>query len=180
MLSAKGLVESRPKAGTRVNERSRWNMLDPDVLAWMFEEEPGKPFIRDLFELRLVVEPAAAALAAIRRDDAQLIGMAAALDAMEAHGLATPEGRAADQQFHHLVLEATRNEPLINLSSTIAAAVGWTTVLKHRGDRFPRDSMPQHRALHDAIAAGNAEAARARMTALVEAALEDTERSLEG
>ena len=57
-LSAKGLVESRPKAGTRVSERGRWNLLDPDVLAWAFETEPGEAFIRDLFELRKIVEPA--------------------------------------------------------------------------------------------------------------------------
>ena len=60
ILAAKGLVESRPKAGTRVSARDRWNLLDPDVLAWTFEREPGETFIRDLFELRMIVEPAAA------------------------------------------------------------------------------------------------------------------------
>ena len=59
ILAAKGLVESRPKAGTRVSDRARWNLLDPDVLAWTFEGEPGEGHIRDLFELRRIVEPAA-------------------------------------------------------------------------------------------------------------------------
>ena len=55
-----GLVESRPKIGTRVLPRSRWNLLDPDVLAWAFAAEPDIMFVRDLFELRAIVEPAAA------------------------------------------------------------------------------------------------------------------------
>lgn len=60
VLTAKGLVESRPKAGTRVLPRNRWNLLDPDVLAWAFVGEPDVEFVRDLFELRAIVEPAAA------------------------------------------------------------------------------------------------------------------------
>ena len=59
VLTAKGLVESRPKAGTRVLPRNRWNLLDPDVLAWAFAGEPDIQFVRDLFELRAIVEPAA-------------------------------------------------------------------------------------------------------------------------
>ena len=63
ILAAKGLVESRPKAGTRITSRNRWNLLDPDILAWTFEGEPDTQFIVDLFELREVIEPAAAAIA---------------------------------------------------------------------------------------------------------------------
>src|ERR1041384_698122 len=37
VLAAKRLVDSRPKTGTRVLDRSDWNLLDPDVLAWQFE-----------------------------------------------------------------------------------------------------------------------------------------------
>src|SRR5439155_10663567 len=80
ILAAKGLLESRPKAGTRVTPRSRWNLLDPDILAWMFAGKPDEAFIRDLFELRGIIEPAASALAAERRSDAQLEEMRVALD----------------------------------------------------------------------------------------------------
>ena len=72
-LIAKGLLESRPKAGTHVTPRHRWNLLDPDVLAWMFTRRPDPHFVRDLFELRGIVEPAAAALAAQRRTQAVVI-----------------------------------------------------------------------------------------------------------
>ena len=178
MLAAKGLVESRPKAGTQVSPRSRWNLLDPEVLEWMFEGEPSEAFVRSLFELRLIVEPAAAALAAERRTGRELSALGHALGEMARHGLTTAEGRAADQAFHHLILEATRNEPLTTLSSSIAAAVGWTTIFKQRKRRLPRDPLPDHQLLYDAIAEGDADAARAAMAELVRRALIDTEMSL--
>ncbi|GAA3254287.1 hypothetical protein GCM10020258_11920 [Sphingomonas yabuuchiae] len=92
VLSAKGLVESRPKTGTRVLPRSRWNLLDPDVLAWAFSGEPDIHFVRSLFELRAIVEPAAARLAAERRDKTDLKDMRDALGAMRRHTLATDAG----------------------------------------------------------------------------------------
>ena len=178
ILAAKGLVESRPKTGTRVSDRARWNLLDPDVLAWTFEAEPSPAFIRDLFELRMIVEPSAAELAAQRRTGAQLARMGHALEEMARFGLATAEGRLADQHFHNVLLEAAGNEPLLSLSSTIAAAVSWTTIFKQRKRRLPRDPLPDHRALYDAIVDADPVAARAAMTDLVRLALEDTELAL--
>ena len=179
MLAAKGLVESRPKTGTRVSERRRWNLLDPDVLAWMFETEPGEDFIRALFELRMIVEPAAAELAARRRDGRDLARMGHALEEMARHGLATEAGRAADQDFHDALLAATRNAALVSLSSSITAAVGWTTIFKQRKRKLPRDPLPEHQAIYDAIAAGDAPGAHAAMTELVQLALADTTLSLD-
>src|SRR3546814_11475699 len=94
--------------------------------------------------------------------------MADALDAMATHGLATEQGRAADQRFHSLVIEAARNQLLSTLSSSIMAAVAWTTIFKQRRRALPRDPMPEHRALHPAIVSGDAEAPRADMVVLID------------
>lgn len=179
ILSAKGLVTSRPKAGTRVSTRREWSLLDPDLLAWQFEAEPTLQFLRDLFELRMMVEPPAAALAAVRRSDAQVAEMARALDAMGHHGLASEEGRQADQRFHTIMLEATGNDAVIALASTIMAAIAWTTIFKQRKRALPRDPMPDHRNLYDAIAAADAARAEATMAELVRLALADTEVSMD-
>lgn len=179
VLTAKGLVESKPKAGTRVLPRGRWNLLDPDVLAWAFAGEPDIQFIRDLFELRAIVEPAAAALAAARRDLADLQAIGHALDAMEHHTLASEAGRAADRDFHTAILRAAHNDALLVLSSSIGAAVNWTTQFKQRDRALPRNPIPDHRRVHDAIAAGDPEAARATMRVLVDLAQEDTRWSME-
>ena len=178
VLTAKGLVESRPKAGTRVLSRERWNLLDPDVLGWAFTGEPDIGFIRNLFELRAIFEPAAAELAARRRTDTDLTIMREALQAMEEHTLATEAGRSADRDFHAAILRATHNDALLVLSSSIGAAVNWTTQFKQRARALPRNPIPEHRLVFDAIAAGDGEAARAAMRNLVDLALEDTSRSM--
>jgi DNA-binding FadR family transcriptional regulator len=173
-LIAKGLVESRPKIGTRVLARARWNLLDTDVLAWAFAGEPDAALIRDLFELRAIIEPAAAALAAQRRSPGDLAKMKQALSDMSRHTLATEAGRAADRDFHETILRAAGNEALVALGSSIGAAVAWTTQLKMRGGGLPRNPLPDHKRVHKAIAAGDAEAARNFMHTLVSLALKDT------
>ncbi|MBR2270135.1 FadR/GntR family transcriptional regulator [Sphingobium sp.] len=174
VLTAKGLVESRPKAGTRVLPRNRWNLLDPEVLAWAFAGEPDIQFVRDLFELRAIVEPAAARLAAMRRDKEDLRIMKDALTAMRRHTLATEAGRAADRDFHNAILNATRNDALLTLTASIGATVNWTTQFKQRARALPRNPIPDHVRVYDAIAAGDPVAAAEAMGVLVDLALEDT------
>ncbi len=178
ILVSKGLLESRPKAGTHVTPRSRWNLLDPDVLAWMFMGKPDPDFIRDLFELRGLLEPPAASLAAERRTEAQLKQMKTALEAMRSHGLATPEGRASDQQFHHAIFEAGGNLALASLSSSVGAAVQWTTHFKQHASKSPRDPLPEHEAVFHAIAASEPAQARSAMNELLRLALEDMASAL--
>ena len=176
ILIAKGMVESRPRAGTHVAPRERWNLLDPDVLAWMFSGEPDESFIRDLFELRGVIEPAAAALAAVRHDDQHLQAMDRALAGMRDYGLTTAEGQRADQDFHTVILRATGNEALAVLASTVGAAVSWTTRFKQRTNRLPRDSLAEHEALRDAIASRDPAFASETMHELLRLALQDMAR----
>lgn len=179
ILSAKGMVESRPKTGTRVTDPQLWNLLDPDVLAWYFEAEPDPKLVDGLFELRMIVEPAAAALAAERRTPEHISTMRESLMAMQKHGVDTEEGRTADRAFHAAILEASGNMPLFSLASTIGAGVRWTTIYKARKHELPPDPMPDHWRVFDAIAAGGPQSARAAMEALVGAALRDTARALE-
>ncbi|CAN5296761.1 FadR/GntR family transcriptional regulator [soil metagenome] len=178
ILAAKGLIESRPKAGTRVTPRARWHLLDPELLAWMFSDEPDPAFVRDLFELRGIIEPAAADLAAQRRTDAQAAELADALEQMRIHGLSSPTGRAADQRFHHAILAATHNAALASLASSVGAAVSWTTTFKHRKQRLPRDPVPDHEAVLQPILAGDGAGARAAMQALLRHALADMDVAL--
>lgn len=173
VLIAKGLVESRPKAGTSVLPRNRWNLLDPDVLAWAFTRDPDQQLIESLFELREIIEPAAAALAAERRSAPELQRMKSGLALMRRHTLATEEGRQGDRQFHAALLHATKNDALIALSSGIEAAVSWTTVYKQRSRALPRDPVPFHADVYEAIAAQEPERARDAMRILVTSALED-------
>ena len=95
----------------------------------------------------------AAELAARRRTGDALAQMGHALEEMGKHGLATQEGQRADQTFHTVLLKATRNASLISLASSIEAAVRWTTIYKQRKRKLPRDPLPDHRTLVEALCA---------------------------
>jgi DNA-binding FadR family transcriptional regulator len=173
ILVAKGLVESRPKIGTRVSALDKWNLLDPDVLSWMFAREPNPHLVTSLFELRKLLEPEVARLAAQRRTQEQLRQMAVALEDMERLTLHTKEGRLADQTFHVLLIAASGNAFLAALSSSVTAAVAWSTIFKERTRRLRRDPVPDHRRVFDAIAASDPANAHKAMTRLLELALAD-------
>ncbi len=173
-LIAKGLVESKPKTGTRVLPRDRWNMLDPDVLGWAFSGTPDDRLLRSLFELRGAIEPFAARLAAERRNADDLETMDSALIDMGRFTLANQAGMEADGLFHKAILHASRNDALIALSSSITAGVEWSTRFKQRDRALLRDPVPDHRRVYDAIAIGDPDRAADSMAALVRAALDDT------
>lgn len=173
ILSAKGLIHSRPRTGTRVSEVASWHLLDPDVLEWMFSGTPRQEVIHGLFELRTVVEPAAAALAATRRKQEHLAEMRRALDEMARHTLNAPEGRAADQEFHAALLAATANPFVVSLTNGVTAAVTALTEYKMRLAKIARDPVPDHFRVFDAIAAKDAEGAREAMLRLIRLALLD-------
>jgi len=177
ILAAKGMVESRPKYGTRVSESRRWHLLDPDVISWIFSaDQPHERLLEALFELRTIIEPAATALAATRRTAAHLEGLRHALAGMSENSLSDPTGQAADREFHSLLLEASGNAFLTSFTSGVAAGVAWTTIYKQRKSPLARDPIPDHQRVYDAVANGDAAGAREAMTTLIRLALLDTKR----
>lgn len=173
ILSAKGLIHSRPRAGTRVTDISEWHLLDPDVLAWLFSGQPRPEVLHGLFELRTVVEPAAAGLAATRRRQTHLTEMRRALDEMARHTLHKSEGREADQAFHAALLAATANPFVISLTKGVTAAVDALSEYKLRISKGERNSVPDHVRVYDAIASKDAEGAREAMIRLIRLAVLD-------
>jgi len=104
--------------------------------------------------------------------------MDAALIVMSAETLATEAGRQADLDFHDALMRATGNEALASLSSSIGAAVAWTTRYKQRVKALERDPVPDHRAVYEAIAREDTADAHWCMESLVRLALRDTQRSM--
>lgn len=166
VLSAKGLVEARPKVGTRVRDARFWSQLDADVLAWRCASMPTSDFVQKLSEMREIIEPAAAASAANHRSVTQLKRMQTAFDAMEAAH--DPEAwTTADIDFHEAILAATGNELLISLFSVIETALSsYFTMSAHTAANF-KYSLPQHRAVLQAIREKDAEAAQKAMLKVI-------------
>ena len=166
VLSAKGLVEARPKVGTRVRDARFWSQLDADVLAWRCASMPTADFVQKLSEMREIIEPAAAASAASHRTVTQLKRMQTAFDAMEASH--DPESwTTADIDFHEAILAATGNELLISLFSVIETALSsYFTMSALTAVNF-KYSLPQHRAVFLAIREKDAEAAQKAMLKVI-------------
>ena len=174
ILAAKGLVEVRPKVGTRISQPEHWHLLDPDVMAWIFEVDPDDTLLASLFELRRIVEPRAAALAAERRTEEHLRAMEHALQGMSEHTLSVEAGRQADHDFHSALLRASGNAFMVSLITSIGAAVSWSTVFKLRFNPQSRDPVPDHRRVYEAVAACDPDRAQRAMEELVDLAFSDT------
>lgn len=165
VLAAKGLVEARPKTGTHVRERRYWNLMDPDVLTWRLEANRGDNFFIDVFELRRVIEPAAAGLAAARASEAEVEELEHALTDMEAAVGDRDAYIAADVRFHTVILDASHNELLAHLGGTLRAVfrASFTRTLP-----IARDTIPQHAAIAAAIREGDSPTATAAMLELID------------
>ncbi len=174
ILAAKGLVHARPKIGTQVSPRREWHLLDRDVLSWIFASEPDPALIESLFELRRIVEPDAARLAAIRRSDAQLERMKAGLEGVARHGFDSEEGRLCDEAFHSALLEASGNDFVISLTSGVATAIALTTAFKQHRLPAPHDALPVHLRVLEAIEAQDPQRAHDAMATLVDRGFADT------
>ncbi|MCB8883758.1 FadR family transcriptional regulator [Acidisoma cellulosilytica] len=121
VLSAKGMVEVRPRTGTRVRPRATWNLMDPELLSWSGPELDQR-FLTSLLQCRLLIEPGAAALAAANATAAQLAVMEDAFHRMQ-NAKTLGERVEADLDFHVAVLSASGNIFLEQWGSTISSVL---------------------------------------------------------
>ncbi len=171
VLAAKGLVDARQRRGTVVRPRSSWRLLDADLLRWQ-GGEPDAAFLENLAEVRAIVEPAGARLAASRRTDDDLDALRQALQAMADAATDAAAVVESDLAFHRALLDAAHNELLSRMEVVIEAGLRARDVMVHSGEHWP-DSVPVHRAIIDAIEAGDGAAAAAAVEALLEQASVD-------
>jgi GntR family galactonate operon transcriptional repressor len=173
-LTAKGLIVARPKVGTSVRPQSAWNMLDPEVLYWHLQTMPAGSMASDLYTLRRMLEPPAAALAATTHDDAALQSIRQAYADMCAHAGSEMELIEADLRFHIAILSATRNHFIGAFSALIHAAMVSTFSISWRGASGIRaERLQQHGDVLDAIEQRDAEEARIRMQRLLDDSIGD-------
>jgi DNA-binding FadR family transcriptional regulator len=122
-LAAKGLVVARARIGTRVLPRANWNLFDGDVLSWHFNAGVNEDFLRHVSEVRLALEPYAAALAAQRATDTDIARMMRLAVAMGDAGHSAQTLAMADLEFHLRLLEASLNPFMRTVGSLIEAAL---------------------------------------------------------
>jgi DNA-binding FadR family transcriptional regulator len=155
-LAAKGMIQSKTRVGTSVLPASHWNMFDPDVMAWRLEAGVDTDFLLSLYEIRSALEPAAAALAAERRNEADLKRLRAISDEMarstDLEGFVT-----TDLAFHKAILVASGNPLMQSIGAVIEAALvaAFRRSAPHNDQERLARSIAEHRAIYGAIAAGD-------------------------
>jgi GntR family transcriptional regulator, galactonate operon transcriptional repressor len=175
VLAAKGLIAARQKHGTYVRPRSEWQVLDGDVLRWQSHSKVEPRFFDDLNELRAIVEPACARLAAERRTDEDLQRLEAHLQAMTDATGDPASAVQADLAFHRALLHATHNQLMKGLEALIHHALAARDRLVH--DAIPReDATPPHRAVFDEVRDGDPDAAEDAMRRLIARSVDDLAR----
>lgn len=174
-LTAKGLIEAKPRSGTRVAPARAWHLLDPDVLRWSTSIGGDEKFIRDLYELRSFIEPNAARLAADRRDAGQLAALREAYRGMASTTPYSKENVRFDLNFHDVLFEACGNSAVLCLKGVVITTLSWSLQLL-AGKTSPdySEALADHRRVLEAIELCDGERAQAMMTVLIRESLHDT------
>jgi DNA-binding FadR family transcriptional regulator len=177
-LIAKGLVSSGPKVGTRVQPSEAWNWFDPDVIVWQSKAGLTPEFLRDLQDLRRVVEPAAVRLAAERATPQDIAEIEAAFEGMRTAVEHGGDYVASDLRFHQGLLRASGNRMIVQMSKALGALLRTSFEISTTRKDGPRRSLPLHRAVLDAVAAHNPGRAEKAVLVLIDGAREDIEEVL--
>jgi GntR family transcriptional regulator, galactonate operon transcriptional repressor len=177
VLAEKGLVESRPKLGTRVLPRDHWRLSDADVLGWQFETDDGR-LQEQVSEVRALIEPRAASLAATRRTDEEAVRLRKLMDRLAAAVDDPEEYVAADLALHASILDATHNQLLAELTSTLSVALRAGRTTSTQVPSGVATAMDAHRQVVDAIVERDPESAFRAMSEVVISAAQDVREVL--
>ena len=175
MLTAKGLLSARPRRGTVVEPEPHWNLLDPDVLRWLLERAPSPGLLAEFTQMRLGIEPQAAALAAQAVCHGQtggLLPIREALARMQAAGAGQDDPLASDIAFHVAILHASGNRFLVQLRELVDTALRISIRMTNARKGVALASVDDHARVLHAIEAGDPVAAAAAMRALLGEALD--------
>ena len=177
-LVAKGLLITGPKVVTRVLPEDNWNWFDPDVVIWKSRMGLTREFLRDLQELRRVVEPAGVRLAAERATLADIAEIEAAYAGMKSAIENGGDYVSNDLRFHQGLLRACHNRMVVQMSKALGALLRTSFEISTSRTDGPSHSLPLHRSVLDAVMARNPAAAERACLVLIDGAQEDIEQVL--
>ncbi|MGJ8681078.1 FadR/GntR family transcriptional regulator [Paraglaciecola sp.] len=181
MLTAKGLISSKPKQGIRIMPEESWNILDPEMLAWSLEAKPSLSVLKEFTQMRMAVEPEACALAARHASSERLAAIEDALirmeKAVENHDLKAE--LEADIDFHVAILYASENRFYIRMRDFTQTALNVSIQHTTPAIANPEGVIEEHARIFNAIKSGNAERAKNSMFLLIDEALSIIEAKLD-
>ena len=167
MLTAKGMLDARPRRGTIVLPESQWNLSDPDILNWLLDRKGSLPIIAEFADMRLAIEPAACGLEALNMTPENKTTLLHAIERMEAAARGEDDHLDADIAFHVGILEASGNRFFWNMRHTIEVALRFSIRMTNRFKGVDRASVKDHQEILDFILAGDHVAAENQMRSLL-------------
>lgn len=169
VLSDKGMIEMKPRAGTRSRAAEHWNRLDPDILCWQAEVGADANFLQQLCEVRLAIEPTAAGFAAVRATSAEIAGLRTIVAARQQAQSKSGFRRQVevDLDFQAAVVRASRNPMLVHLAACIREPFRMALEAVARTPAEVRLSLEAHEALVDSLERRDALGARRAAEELV-------------
>ncbi|MDG2535163.1 FCD domain-containing protein [Sphingomonas sp. HITSZ_GF] len=182
MLTAKGLLASRPRQGTFILPVSHWSLLDTDVLRWLLQQRQSAEVLRQFNQLRIAIEPAAAEFAARFAWPRDVHRISGAFEAIRRSKRHQEDPLDAQIAFHCEILEASRNPFYKQFQAAVGTALRISSRVRGAG-RATAPDIPAYAAVHGAIASGDWAAARESMRGIVAAApgfLDESGRQTEG
>ncbi|PHQ72242.1 MAG: hypothetical protein COB93_01075 [Sneathiella sp.] len=178
VLTAKGLIEARQRAGTCVREQEYWNLLDPDVLAWQSQKAYDRNDFRNMVETRKVVEPVVAGLAALRATDEEIDHLEdtyiSMQEAVSVNSLDNLHSHCVD--FHMVLFEICHNDVILRLSGVVRALCDYQFELHKSSNSMPDGIIDAYGAILTEIRNRDVEGSERTMRALIEAKIADMKR----
>jgi len=171
VLAQKGLVQTRPRVGSQVLPRKNWNLFDPDVLVWRLQIEDKTTFLKDVTEVRRLIESEAAKQAARRATAIEISEIKSILNQLkemlnDQTTYKYDAYLALDIRFHTMILEASHNDLLAQIGRTIRDAVHQARQIDTSDVVVQKESWPYHAAIAEHIEKKNPEAAYAASLAM--------------
>ena len=172
MLTAKGILSSRPRQGIRILPESQWNLFDIDVLDWILRSKPGLDVLRDFVQMRAAIEPEAAALAAARANPDEVREIGVALERMRAAEQGKDDALESDIAFHGAILQASGNRFFVQLQPFSATALRVSIRHTNRIKGVQVADTEAHAKVYSAISRGKPQQARKLMCGQIDEALQ--------
>lgn len=178
-LVAKGMLSTGPKVGTRVLPADGWNWFDAQVVGWQSKIGLSPAFLRDVQELRRMVEPAAVRMAALRATAADIAEIESAYQGMQQaidHG---GDYVSHDLRFHQGLLLASHNRLVVQTGRALGALLRTAFEVSTSRPDGPAQSQALHRAVLDAVIARDPDAAERASLVQIDSAQDDIEQVLQ-
>lgn len=166
MLLARSMLDVKSKVGTRLRPMRDWRMIDEDVVSWRFRAKPDVHFMRDVIEFRMLIEPRAAAQAAVRASMAELGEIRQAFEVFKDFKPSEPEYEAADELLHTRIVYASGNQFFQQMATIIQGALRLVNPLLHRKPEVHEIVVAAHERLVVALERRNPREAEAAALAL--------------